>query len=415
MAPPITHWLRRAPLGSGSFGKVSLAINLDNGDFFAVKSIQSAGSATEQCALETEVRILKSLQSPRIVSFLGADFSSEGSTCARNLFLEYMDGGNLAESIKKSGGCMDEMRAQCYTRAIVEGLAYLHEQEIVHCDIKGQNILVGSCGVKIADFGAAKKLSSDTPTHEFKGTPLWMAPEVVRGEEQGCASDVWSLGCTVVEMLQGRPPWGECCRDSSSAMSYVAAALFKIGYSTENPSLPEAISAGCRDFLSKTLQRDPKLRWSASQLLDHPWLQGAQSYESYCAQPSPRSAFDFPESGSDEDDEQDTWGSFPLCASPLPVACRKPSDGSIDSSFSVAIASIHKDHDLDESKACVCDVDNVRIPEECDWIMVRCADTDMSCGPKSFMREHIGMQVLRRGEGVNLSSLAFLGQRRSSR
>lgn len=383
MAPPITHWLRRAPLGSGSFGQVSLAVDLDDGLSFAVKSTLCSGSASELSAIETELSILQSLHCPRIISCYGAGFSSENGEPFRNLFLEYMEGGSIAELTKKSGGRLDELRVQCYTRGIVEGLAHLHEKGIVHCDIKGQNILLGSSGVKIADFGAAKKLSEDTCARNYKGTPLWMAPEVIQGVEQGCASDIWSLGCTVVEMLQGRSPWvGESKQNSDLSTSHVAAILFKIGYSQEDVPLPDGISAECRDFLSKALQRDAKLRWSATELLNHVWLRTAPDFESYSAQPSPRSIFDFL---SDSDaDEHDTCGSITLMIASKPVeeeekaACREPSN-SIDA--------------------------DGWVPKNCEWITVRCADSWVGSRQKPFMTQCVNTT---RTSGVNLDSLAFL-------
>ncbi|KAH7290373.1 hypothetical protein KP509_30G045300 [Ceratopteris richardii] len=201
-----------------------------------------------------------------------------------------MDGGTLADLLIQSGGHLGESLVRHYTRCIVRGLHYLHGNGIVHCDIKGQNILIGSTGVKIADFGAAKRMkpSDDnrgTGQSGFKGTPLWMAPEVVQGLEQGFAADIWSLGCTVVEMIQGRPPWGRNITD-------MAAALYKLGCSEEDPPLPQSIWDDARDFLLHCLQRNPKDRWTASQLLQHPFLRAmelTEDDEAKHAQSSPRS------------------------------------------------------------------------------------------------------------------------------
>ncbi|KAH7290369.1 hypothetical protein KP509_30G045000 [Ceratopteris richardii] len=92
-----------------------------------------------------------------------------------------------------------------------------------------------------------------------------MAPEVVQRSEQAFPSDIWSLGCTVLEMLQGRPPWGH--------LSDIAAAMYKIGCSEESRPMPESISSDAKDFLLHCLRRDPADRWTAAQLLSHPFCQ----------------------------------------------------------------------------------------------------------------------------------------------
>ncbi|MCO5612419.1 hypothetical protein L7F22_066686 [Adiantum nelumboides] len=265
----ISSWLPCSPLGSGSFGHVSLALNLENGSLFAVKSAH-ASSPTVLLALRNELHILQTLHSPFTIHLLGSNFSpnSDSSLPLHSLFLEYMDGGSLFDALKQSGGNLQqELHVRCFTRSILQGLSYLHQSGIVHCDIKCQNILVGSSGVKIGDFGTARRLEEASISGgNLRGTPLWMAPEVVQGAEAMPASDIWSLGCTVVEMLQGRPPWGH--------VGSVEAALFKVGCSKENPPLPESISTEAKDFLSRCLQRDVSARWTAAELLKHPFVSG---------------------------------------------------------------------------------------------------------------------------------------------
>lgn len=94
---------------------------------------------------------------------------------------------------------------------MLAGLAYLHAERIVHRDIKGANLLVEKDGlVKVADMGMAKEMEAISVTRSFKGSPFWMAPEVVRQQGHGWPADIWSVGCTVLEMATGRPPWSEC-------------------------------------------------------------------------------------------------------------------------------------------------------------------------------------------------------------
>eukprot|EP01018_Ginkgo_biloba_P025293 Gb_38999 [translate_table: standard] len=283
------NWVRGATIGAGAFGSVCLAIDNSNGRLFAVKSIPNSVSS-----MQNEHDILQSLDSPYIVRCLGNDHTTENGVGLYNLFMEYMPGGSIADLLKMFGGHFDESIIQTYTRSILQGIHYLHSQGIVHCDIKGKNILVGSSGVKIADFGSAKrmsneekKLKSNEPL-QCKGTPLWMAPEVVKQEEQGPPSDIWSLGCTVVEMASGRPPW--------SNISHPLVAMYRIACTDEVPEMPQSVSPQCRDFVEKCLQRDPNQRWSSAQLLKHPFLnQGCPTQKGRMpnSPPSPTSTLDF--------------------------------------------------------------------------------------------------------------------------
>ena len=468
----IRRWIRLSPLGYGSFGRVSLAINLDNGSFFAVKSInnleelpsdssspspspsQRSSSSPEILAMKVELSILRSLRSPRIISCFGSDGSS-------NLFLEYMEGGSVAALVKKSGGSLEEWRVRRFTRDIVEGLAYLHSQEIVHCDIKGQNILIGSdSSVKIADFGSAKKQSEhhsrhyhhqerkrkpcsfasaedlteekpvyNSPAMIMRGTPLWMAPEVLQGVEQSFPSDIWSLGCTVVEMLQGCSPWMLLSRSSSphkiNPLSSFESLLFKIACSQDNPPLPHSLSEECRDFLCKCLHRDPNLRWTASQLLEHPFLLNRNSDvssslddASFCSelqvpQPSPRSTLGFLDLSDDESDyEQEDYSMVEYCAS-------------FDrSSLAHHNTSSKPVRDIISSPSSF--PPPVEIPRVCNWITVRSSAEQLhqrkqqeANGCESypvtapdFMRDSSRQLLVKKGCEVNLGCLDFLRQRR---
>ncbi|XXG60571.1 hypothetical protein AAC387_Pa04g2440 [Persea americana] len=267
------QWVKGTPIGSGSFGVVNLAMNRSNGEIFVVKSGGGAGFQS----LQNEAEILKSLDSPYIVRCLGHEISGEPNGERQfNLFMEFMAGGSLSDLSKKFGGSgLDESVIRSYTRDILHGLAYLHGKGIVHCDLKCKNVLMGASGnVKLADFGAARKMNSPKSDMNSKnfwqsmcGTPLWMAPEVLRSEGLSPASDMWSLGCTVIEMATGKLPWGE---DISNPM----AAVYKITCSNETPQFPSEFSKQGMDFLSKCLERDPRKRWTSEELLSHPFISG---------------------------------------------------------------------------------------------------------------------------------------------
>jgi len=349
-------WIRGRLLGVGAFGQVNLAMERVTGDLFAVKSTEdcccsnsnkhkstrsdgedqdlgvAAAGNNSLAALENEIQMLQDLESEYVVRCLGSDWSEEGGKRMRNLFLEYMPGGCLSELLKQffaSTGeagmqqqeqqplVLDEHLIRSYTKSLVKAIHYLHCRGIVHCDIKGKNVLVGNAGtVKLADFGSAKRISNGpgqsscctalpgvfgeqeqlglqqdaeaaaagTMENKVNGTPLWMAPEVVLQKEQGFPSDIWSLGCTVVEMATGRAPWAHI------ADPFVA--LYRIGCSDEVPQTPASLSPEAQDFLAHCFQRDPRKRWTAAKLLQHPFLTGGTQAPPTCcldgAAPPPR-------------------------------------------------------------------------------------------------------------------------------
>lgn len=277
------EWMRGKLVGSGSFGTVHMALGKSTGRLFVVKSAQSCIGVQ---ALENEAEILESLNSPHIVHCIGKEFSiaKNGEPQNFNVFLEYMAGGNLLELVDIFGGSrsLGEEVIRLYTREILLGLKYLHENGIVHCDLKCKNVLLSSSGnVKLADFGSAKRIaikdskrkSDEGSWQNIGGTPLWMAPEVLRNRELHFVSDIWSLGCTVIELATGNPPWDVEIASNSNPM----AAILKIACGNDKPQFPREFSEVGLDFLAKCLERDPRKRWRADELLSHPFVSGENS------------------------------------------------------------------------------------------------------------------------------------------
>ncbi|KAI3466264.1 hypothetical protein Pfo_022927 [Paulownia fortunei] len=257
-------WTRGPTIGRGSSAEVSLATT-HTGNLFAVKSTDLSSSTL----LQREEYLISQLCSPYIVKCLGSDITCEKNKPVYNLFLEYLPGGTLSDRIRKQGGSLDENVIRFYAHELLLGLNYLHLKGLVHCDIKGQNILIGDDGLKIADFGCAKWIESGEPaTSAFSGTPGYMAPEVARGEEQSFPADIWALGCTIIEMATGSNPWPE--------MKDPASALYRIAFSGDVPESPSWFSDNAKDFLSKCLMRDSKERWTAAQLLQHPFFNSVE-------------------------------------------------------------------------------------------------------------------------------------------
>ncbi|KAG7949441.1 hypothetical protein I3843_13G062400 [Carya illinoinensis] len=287
----LASWVRGKCIGKGSFGTVTLGVNLRDGGFFAVKSVdRNSGLPGHLEALEDEIRILRSLSSPYVLP----------TTSCRNLHLEYLPGGTVADVAKRWGDDVDERVVRSHAWCVVSALRYLHSRRIVHCDVKGKNILVGADInlAKLADFGSAIDTSGEASRTPIlpRGSPLWMAPEVIRRELQGPESDVWSLGCTIIEMVTGKPAWEDRGVDT----------LSRIGFSDDLPEFPTRLSELGRDFLEKCLRRDPSKRWSCDQLLQHPFLSSSASPYTVLTDSSPRCVLDWINSEfNNEDDEEE--------------------------------------------------------------------------------------------------------------
>jgi serine/threonine protein kinase len=261
------RWQKGGLLGVGAYGKVYLGLNLDTGELIAVKQISLEQQQEKEArAIEHEVRLLRNLHHENIVQYFGT--SVEGD--ALNIFLEYVPGGSISSLLLKFQHFSEQV-IQVYTRQLLLGLEYLHRHQIVHRDIKGANILVDNSGViKLADFGASKTLEGlrarNTTQSGIKGTPLYMAPEVIKQLKHGRQADIWSVGCTVIEMATGQPPWHEFADNVS--------ALFHIGSSNAIPTMPAWLSPVAKDFLLQCLRRDPMKRPTATKLLEHPFVAG---------------------------------------------------------------------------------------------------------------------------------------------
>lgn len=255
-------WARGEVLGHGSLGTVFKALDQSTGQILAVKEVRidSRDNADVKFrqALENEISIYKDLHHPRIVWYLGHD--NIGSNLY--IYLEYMPGGSVTQVLSQFGS-FDESLIATYTRDLLQGLEYLHTRNpiVLHRDVKGANILVGlDCRVKLSDFGCSKR-TENTMSQSLRGSIPWMAPEVIQQTGYGRRSDVWSLGCVVIEMATARHPWG--------AFDNPMAAMVKIGMSNNTPPLPETVSELCKDFIRRCTQRDKEARPNAGELLEH--------------------------------------------------------------------------------------------------------------------------------------------------
>eukprot|EP00112_Aurelia_sp_Birch-Aquarium-sp1_P012247 Seg2574.2 transcript_id=Seg2574.2/GoldUCD/mRNA.D3Y31 product="Mitogen-activated protein kinase kinase kinase 2" protein_id=Seg2574.2/GoldUCD/D3Y31 len=265
-------WKLGKLLGCGGFGKVYIGYDIENNREIAIKKVTTTGRKSAIMAgvnaLDSEIKILKNLAHKSIVQYYGMEVLK----LKMYIFMEYLPGGSMRDYVAKHGG-LKEDKLRTYCHQVLEGVAYLHANMIIHRDIKGANILL-TCdytNAKLADFGLSKRLQRCSTTSGLNttlGSPYWMAPEVVKaspmkGEGYGRKADIWSVGCTVIEMLTCKPPWNDM---------EPMTAVYNIGTGRKPPELPSDLSGSLRDFTLQTFKRDPKSRPYAKDLLNHPFI-----------------------------------------------------------------------------------------------------------------------------------------------
>ncbi|KAJ6335160.1 hypothetical protein OIU78_011908 [Salix suchowensis] len=229
------QWVKGRLIGSGTYGRVYIGTNRETGALCAMKEVniipEDPKSAECIKQLEQEIRVLRDLKHPNIVQYYGSEIVDDHFY----IYLEYINPGSINKYVRDHCGHMTESIVRNFTRHILSGLAYLHSTKTVHRDIKGANLLVDASGVvKLTDFGTAKHLTGLSYELSLKGSPHWMAPEVIKAvmrkdcnPELALAVDIWSLGCAIIEMFTGKPPWGDL---------QGAQAMFKILNPAERPS-----------------------------------------------------------------------------------------------------------------------------------------------------------------------------------
>lgn len=245
-------------IGRGAYGVVYRAVNRSTNRPCAIKQIQFEDES-ELNEHMLEIDLLKNLRHENIVEYRGFIQKSH----ELYILLEYCSRGSLRDLLKK--GPLLEVDTVNYIRQTLQGLRYLHEQGVIHRDIKAANLLLTEEGVvKLADFGVSTRINRMAMT--YAGSPNWMAPEVMTGQGASTVSDVWSLGATVVELLTGNPPFHNLVNES---------ACYAIVNEEYIP--PLTLSVLCRDFLSKCFQKNMFKRATAQELLEHVWLQQHQA------------------------------------------------------------------------------------------------------------------------------------------
>ncbi|KAL2769311.1 STE20-like serine/threonine-protein kinase isoform 2 [Daubentonia madagascariensis] len=319
---PEEFWEIIGELGDGAFGKVYKAQNKETNVLAAAKVIDTK-SEEELEDYMVEIDILASCDHPNIVKLLDA-FYYENNLW---ILIEFCAGGAVDAVMLELERPLTESQIQVVCKQTLEALNYLHDNKIIHRDLKAGNILFTLDGdIKLADFGvSAKNTRTIQRRDSFIGTPYWMAPEVVMCETSkdrpyDYKADVWSLGITLIEMAEIEPPHHEL---------NPMRVLLKIAKS-EPPTLaqPSKWSSNFKDFLKKCLEKNVDARWNTSQLLQHPFVtvDSNKPIRELIAEAKAEVTEEV-EDGKEEDDDEETENSLPI-----PSSKRASSDLSIASS-----------------------------------------------------------------------------------
>ncbi|XP_075387747.1 serine/threonine-protein kinase PAK 6 [Tenrec ecaudatus] len=246
-------------IGEGSTGIVCLARERHSGRQVAVKMMDLRKQQRREL-LFNEVVIMRDYQHVNVVEMYKSYLVGEELW----VLMEFLQGGALTDIVSQVRLNEEQIATVC--EAVLQALAYLHAQGVIHRDIKSDSILLTLDGrVKLSDFGFCAQISKDVPKRKsLVGTPYWMAPEVISRSLYATEVDIWSLGIMVIEMVDGEPPY----------FSDSPVQAMKRLRDSPPPRLKNShkVSPVLRDFLERMLVRDPQERATAQELLDHPFL-----------------------------------------------------------------------------------------------------------------------------------------------
>ncbi|KAI1611476.1 p21-activated kinase 1 [Exophiala viscosa] len=256
---PTTKYNNLNKIGQGASGGVYTAYEVGTRRCVAIKQMNLEQQPKKDLIIN-EIIVMKDSKHKNIVNFIDS-YLHDGDLW---VVMEYMQGGSLTDVV--TFNVMSEAQIAAVCRETLYGLQHLHSKNVIHRDIKSDNILLSERGdIKLTDFGFCAQINdSQNKRTTMVGTPYWMAPEVVTRKEYGRKVDIWSLGIMAIEMIEGEPPY---LTESPLRALYLIAK-----YGTPRIKDEQALSPVFRDFLHFALKVEPEKRASAHDLLHHPFM-----------------------------------------------------------------------------------------------------------------------------------------------